>query len=114
MHSFSQMELHWSLTFVLCVLKLVDDVLDFTSGASHLGKPSAADLKLGLATGPVLFACQQVRPASFFFSNVYSNDFTGPFLCFQFPELHAMIMRRFSSKGDVDRAWQYVLQVPQL
>ncbi|XP_041824949.1 decaprenyl-diphosphate synthase subunit 1 [Melanotaenia boesemani] len=66
--------------------QLVDDVLDFTSGADQLGKPSAADLKLGLATGPVLFACQQ------------------------FPELHAMIMRRFSSKGDVDRAWQYVLQ----
>ncbi|XP_056155667.1 decaprenyl-diphosphate synthase subunit 1 [Lampris incognitus] len=66
--------------------QLVDDMLDFTSCASHLGKPSAADLKLGLATGPVLFACQQ------------------------FPELHAMIMRRFSSKGDVDRAWQYVLQ----
>lgn len=66
--------------------QLVDDVLDFTSGASQLGKPTAADLKLGLATGPVLFACQQ------------------------FPELHAMIMRRFSSQGDVDRAWQYVLQ----
>ncbi|KAM4544234.1 all trans-polyprenyl-diphosphate synthase PDSS1 isoform 1-T1 [Fundulus diaphanus] len=66
--------------------QLVDDVLDFTSGAKQLGKPAAADLKLGLATGPVLFACQQ------------------------FPELHAMIMRRFSSKGDVDRAWQYVLQ----
>ncbi|XP_031706059.1 all trans-polyprenyl-diphosphate synthase PDSS1 isoform X1 [Anarrhichthys ocellatus] len=66
--------------------QLVDDVLDFTSGASHLGKPSAADLKLGLATGPVLFACQQ------------------------FPELHALIMRRFSSKGDIDQAWQYVLQ----
>ncbi|XP_068604122.1 all trans-polyprenyl-diphosphate synthase PDSS1 [Brachionichthys hirsutus] len=66
--------------------QLVDDVLDFTSGANQLGKPSAADLKLGLATGPVLFACQQ------------------------FPELHAMIMRRFSSKGDVDQAWRYVLQ----
>ncbi|XP_034022437.1 decaprenyl-diphosphate synthase subunit 1 isoform X2 [Thalassophryne amazonica] len=66
--------------------QLVDDVLDFTSGVNQLGKPVAADLKLGLATGPVLFACQQ------------------------FPELHAMIMRRFSSKGDVDRAWQYVLQ----
>lgn len=60
--------------------------MDFTSGASQLGKPTAADLKLGLATGPVLFACQQ------------------------FPELHVMIMRRFSTKGDVDRAWQYVLQ----
>ncbi|KAM6953265.1 all trans-polyprenyl-diphosphate synthase PDSS1 [Aplochiton taeniatus] len=66
--------------------QLVDDVLDFTSCASQLGKPSATDLKLGLATGPVLFACQQ------------------------FPELHAMIMRRFSSKGDVSRAWQYVLE----
>ncbi|KAG9356107.1 hypothetical protein JZ751_000951 [Albula glossodonta] len=31
---------------------LVDDVLDFTSCANHLGKPSAADLRLGLATGP--------------------------------------------------------------
>ncbi|XP_056306571.1 decaprenyl-diphosphate synthase subunit 1 isoform X1 [Danio aesculapii] len=66
--------------------QLVDDILDFTSSAKCLGKPSAADLKLGLATGPVLFACQQ------------------------FPELHAMIMRRFSSDGDVDRAWQYVLK----
>uniref|UniRef100_A0A4W3GYS3 All trans-polyprenyl-diphosphate synthase PDSS1 n=1 Tax=Callorhinchus milii TaxID=7868 RepID=A0A4W3GYS3_CALMI len=66
--------------------QLVDDVLDFTACANQLGKPAAADLKLGLATGPVLFACQK------------------------FPELHAMIMRRFSSDGDVDRAWQYVLQ----
>ncbi|XP_057680731.1 decaprenyl-diphosphate synthase subunit 1 isoform X2 [Corythoichthys intestinalis] len=66
--------------------QLVDDVLDFTAGASQLGKPSAADLKLGLATGPVLFACQQ------------------------FPELHVMIMRRFSRKGDVERAWKFVLQ----
>ncbi|KTF74122.1 hypothetical protein cypCar_00044547, partial [Cyprinus carpio] len=39
--------------------QLVDDILDFTSSANLLGKPSAADLKLGLATGPVLFACQQ-------------------------------------------------------
>ncbi|XP_039609843.1 decaprenyl-diphosphate synthase subunit 1 [Polypterus senegalus] len=66
--------------------QLVDDMLDFTSSANQLGKPSAADLRLGLATGPVLFACQQ------------------------FPELHAMIMRRFSSAGDVERAWQYVMQ----
>ncbi|XP_067870130.1 decaprenyl-diphosphate synthase subunit 1 isoform X2 [Heterodontus francisci] len=64
--------------------QLVDDVLDFTSCTNQLGKPAATDLKLGLATGPVLFACQQ------------------------FPELHALIMRRFSADGDVDQAWQYV------
>ncbi|XP_031971122.1 decaprenyl-diphosphate synthase subunit 1 isoform X2 [Corvus moneduloides] len=66
--------------------QLIDDVLDFTSCADHLGKPTAADIKLGLATGPVLFACRQ------------------------FPEMNAMIMRRFSKPGDVERAWKYVLQ----
>uniref|UniRef100_U3IVW4 All trans-polyprenyl-diphosphate synthase PDSS1 n=1 Tax=Anas platyrhynchos platyrhynchos TaxID=8840 RepID=U3IVW4_ANAPP len=66
--------------------QLIDDVLDFTSCADRLGKPAAADLKLGLATGPVLFACRQ------------------------FPEMNAMIMRRFSKPGDVERARKYVLQ----
>lgn len=66
--------------------QLVDDMLDFTSSTNQLGKPTAADLKLGLATGPVLFACQQ------------------------FPDLHALILRRFSSDGDVDLAWKYVQQ----
>ncbi|XP_020386825.2 decaprenyl-diphosphate synthase subunit 1 [Rhincodon typus] len=66
--------------------QLVDDVLDFTSCANQLGKPAAADLKLGLATGPVLFACQK------------------------FPQLHTLIMRRFNVDGDVDQAWQYVQQ----
>ncbi|XP_059517316.1 all trans-polyprenyl-diphosphate synthase PDSS1 isoform X3 [Myotis daubentonii] len=65
---------------------LIDDVLDFTSCSEQMGKPTSADLKLGLATGPVLFACQQ------------------------FPEMNALIMRRFSLPGDVDRARQYVLQ----
>lgn len=36
-------------------------MLDFTSCSDQMGKPTSADLKLGLATGPVLFACQQVR-----------------------------------------------------
>ncbi|XP_020845992.1 all trans-polyprenyl-diphosphate synthase PDSS1 isoform X2 [Phascolarctos cinereus] len=66
--------------------QLIDDVLDFTSCTDQLGKPTASDLKLGLATGPVLFACEQ------------------------FPEMNAMIMRRFSLPGDVERARQYVLQ----
>ena len=41
--------------------KLVDDVLDFNSSEEALGKPAAADLRLGLATGPVLFACEEVQ-----------------------------------------------------
>ncbi|XP_062984046.1 all trans-polyprenyl-diphosphate synthase PDSS1 [Elgaria multicarinata webbii] len=66
--------------------QLIDDVLDFTSCSKQLGKPTSADLKLGIATGPVLFACQQ------------------------FPEINAMIMRRFSLPGDVQRTQEYVLK----
>ncbi|XP_048366950.1 all trans-polyprenyl-diphosphate synthase PDSS1 [Sphaerodactylus townsendi] len=66
--------------------QLIDDVLDFTACSRQLGKPTSADLKLGIATGPVLFACQQ------------------------FPEINAMIMRRFSSPGDVERAHECVFQ----
>ena len=51
-------------------LQLVDDLLDFVSSADMLGKPAAADLQLGLATAPVLFASSE------------------------FPQLHAMINRR--------------------
>jgi len=39
---------------------LVDDLLDFISSENIMGKPAAADLKLGLATAPVLFAADQV------------------------------------------------------
>ena len=48
------------------------------------GKPSAADLSLGLATAPVLFASEQ------------------------YPELNKLILRRFSNPGDVETAFQLV------
>ena len=50
------------------------------------GKPSVADLGLGLATGPVLFASQE------------------------FPELEPLILRRFSRAGDVETAWELVIK----
>uniref|UniRef100_A0A8B9HRL8 Uncharacterized protein n=1 Tax=Astyanax mexicanus TaxID=7994 RepID=A0A8B9HRL8_ASTMX len=77
--------------------QLVDDVLDFTSCANHLGKPSAADLKLGLATGPVLFACQQVWQQ-------YTHTLSHL-------ETSVNMRSRLLYYGDVDRAWQYVLEV---
>ena len=49
--------------------QLVDDLLDFVSSTEALGKPAAADLKLGLATAPVLFACEKVSYILFPFNN---------------------------------------------
>ena len=40
--------------------QLVDDLLDFIATSAELGKPAAADLRLGIATAPVLFAAQKV------------------------------------------------------
>eukprot|EP01112_Ceratiomyxa_fruticulosa_P019610 TRINITY_DN6460_c1_g2_i1.p1 TRINITY_DN6460_c1_g2~~TRINITY_DN6460_c1_g2_i1.p1 ORF type:complete len:442 (-),score=81.21 TRINITY_DN6460_c1_g2_i1:69-1394(-) len=57
--------------------QIVDDLLDFTGTDSTLGKPAGADLSLGLATAPVLYASEQ------------------------FPELSPLILRRFKNEGDV-------------
>eukprot|EP00095_Tigriopus_kingsejongensis_P004795 snap_masked-scaffold77_size404793-processed-gene-3.2 protein:Tk04795 transcript:snap_masked-scaffold77_size404793-processed-gene-3.2-mRNA-1 annotation:"decaprenyl-diphosphate synthase subunit 1" len=64
--------------------QLVDDLLDFESSSAALGKPAAADLKLGLATAPVLFAS------------------------IEYPELETLIQRRFSKPMDVERAFEFV------
>ncbi|KAJ1365714.1 hypothetical protein KIN20_026129 [Parelaphostrongylus tenuis] len=65
--------------------QLIDDVLDFISSADIVGKPVSADLRLGLATGPVILAAQQ------------------------YPELNILMARKFSERGDVDRARNIVL-----
>ncbi|XP_064594910.1 all trans-polyprenyl-diphosphate synthase PDSS1-like [Liolophura sinensis] len=66
--------------------QLIDDLLDYISSDAVLGKPTSADLRLGLATAPVLFAAQE------------------------YPELNPLIMRRFSEEGDVERAVELVKQ----
>lgn len=53
--------------------QLVDDLLDFISTEQLMGKPTAADLKLGLATAPVLFAAHQVM-VKIKKSPLYSQD----------------------------------------
>lgn len=59
--------------------QLVDDLLDYTQSGKDLGKPAGADLELGLATAPLLFAWKQM------------------------PELGALVGRKFAQEGDVER-----------
>ncbi|KAF7721369.1 coq1 putative hexaprenyl diphosphate synthase [Apophysomyces ossiformis] len=66
--------------------QLLDDTLDFSVSHADLGKPVGADLKLGLATAPVLFAWEE------------------------FPELGPLIARRFSQEGDIEMAQCLVLR----
>lgn len=65
--------------------QLVDDLLDFKSTSVSFGKPSlGADLRLGLATAPVLYAWQ---------------EFPGPE-----DRMQEMVERKFEGEGDVERA----------
>ncbi|GBB85948.1 hypothetical protein RclHR1_12390010 [Rhizophagus clarus] len=66
--------------------QLVDDVLDFIVSSEELGKPAGADLRLGLATAPVLYAWEE------------------------YPELGPLIKRKFSQEGDVKKASELVNQ----
>ncbi|KAL2176583.1 isoprenoid synthase domain-containing protein [Thermothelomyces heterothallicus CBS 202.75] len=66
--------------------QLVDDMLDYTRSEKELGKPAGADLELGLATAPLLFAWKTI------------------------PELGALVGRKFSQEGDVERARNLVMQ----
>jgi hexaprenyl-diphosphate synthase len=58
----------------------VDDVLDYEAGDATLGKPGGADLQLGLATGPALYAWEE------------------------HPEMGPLIARKFEKEGDVESA----------
>ena len=57
--------------------QLVDDMLDYMERGEDLGKPAGADLELGLATAPLLFAWKER------------------------PELGALVGRKFKADGDV-------------
>ena len=59
--------------------QLVDDMLDYTVSGVELGKPAGADLELGLATAPLLFAWRNCS------------------------ELGTLVGRKFSENGDVQR-----------
>ncbi|KAI0067999.1 terpenoid synthase [Artomyces pyxidatus] len=60
--------------------QLVDDILDYEAGEATLGKPGGADLRLGLATGPALYAWEE------------------------HPEMGQLIARKFENAGDVELA----------
>ncbi|KAI1002092.1 putative hexaprenyl pyrophosphate synthase [Podosphaera aphanis] len=66
--------------------QLVDDMLDYTKSEKELGKPTGADLELGLATAPLLFAWQH-------------NE-----------ELGLLVGRKFANAGDIDRTRHLVLK----
>ena len=64
--------------------QLVDDMLDYTTTSESLGKPAGADLELGLATAPLLFAWKDNQ------------------------QLGVLVGRKFAADGDVQMARELV------
>jgi len=72
--------------YIGLAFQVQDDRLDFISDAAQLGKPACADLKLGLSTAPVLYACE------------YNES-----------EMVPLMARRFSKTGDVEKAFDIII-----
>ena len=56
--------------------QLIDDLLDYVASTPTLGKPAATDLRLGLATAPVLFACDKVSSCVFIWQTGFKCEIT--------------------------------------
>ena len=54
--------------------QLVDDMLDYTISGEELGKPAGADLELGLATAPLLFAWKDNADLGLLVGRKFSAD----------------------------------------
>eukprot|EP00040_Diaphanoeca_grandis_P012472 m.63186 g.63186 ORF g.63186 m.63186 type:complete len:443 (-) comp23253_c0_seq1:239-1567(-) len=66
--------------------QLIDDLLDVVQSSASMGKETSVDMKLGLATAPVLFASEE------------------------FPELVPLMMRQFREEGDVALARELIMK----
>ncbi|TXG47982.1 hypothetical protein EZV62_027276 [Acer yangbiense] len=64
--------------------QLIDDVLDFTSTSTSLGKGSLSDIQHGIVTAPILFAMEE------------------------FPQLRAVVDQGFEKSPNVDIALEYL------
>ena len=62
---------------------MVDDILDYEAASATLGKPGGADLRLGLATGPALYAWEE------------------------HPEMGILIQRKFKEAGDLEKVYVF-------
>lgn len=54
--------------------QLVDDMLDYTISGEELGKPAGADLELGLATAPLLFAWRKHKELGVLVGRKFARD----------------------------------------
>ena len=66
----------------------MDDILDYEVGEATMGKPGGADLRLGLATGPALYAWEEHL------------------------EMGPLIARKFDCDGDVELVRSLSLRSP--
>lgn len=64
--------------------QLIDDALDFRASSAALGKPALADVRLGLATAPVLLTMEQ------------------------HPELSTLVERKCCEPGDMEQALAWI------
>ena len=86
---------------------MVDDIIDVTEAAGVAGKETAVDMQVSVtlvirAVGTYVYMCVYV----YSWTSSQLGFATAPilFASEEFPELHAIIARKFTQPGDVEKA----------
>jgi octaprenyl-diphosphate synthase len=102
-------EFAWNLGMAF---QLIDDMLDFTSLESTLGKPVGGDLKEGKVTLPLVYALENATPSERRQVEMVLGDRT--YDSTSFSEIYSMVERRGGIQRTRERAQQFTERARQV
>lgn len=94
--------------------QIIDDVLDYTSTNSHIGKPAASDIKQGIFTIPIIYALlnDTGKLKGIIFKEDYSDeDVTDIIILVN--DLGGVLKARELAKKYTDKAYKLIKKLPE-
>lgn len=102
-------EFAWNLGMAF---QLIDDMLDFTSVESTLGKPVGGDLKEGKVTLPLVYALEKANAAERVLVEAVLRD--RSYEQVPFADIHALVERHHGVQRTRERAQQFTERARQI
>ncbi len=94
--------------------QIIDDVLDYTSTNSHIGKPAASDIKQGIFTIPIIYALinDTGKLKDIIFKEDYSDEDVTDIITLV-NDLDGVLRARELAKKYTDKAYKLIKKLPE-
>lgn len=94
--------------------QIIDDVLDYTSTNSHIGKPAASDIKQGIFTIPIIYALlnDKGKLKDIIFKEDYSDEDVTDIITLV-NDLGGVLRARELAKKYTDKAYKLIKKLPE-